>query len=159
MKSIYELSRRAVVIGQAGLAGLAALPSVAWAHSSTQTVRVAEAIPTATVPALPPRWDTATAQELSPFVGQRFRVKSKEHGTLVLKLVAVEASRSGPDRPLALKRREGVRATFDSPDAGPLVADGDGTYRVSHPQIGAADLFMSASPRRYGGSYLEVVLN
>lgn len=153
MSFLNKVSRRTVMAGQAALAGLAALPSVASARIAGTGDGLA---PVAT---LAPRWDTATADELAPFVGERFRVKTQAHGTLVLKLVAVTASASGIDRPSAIRRREGVVATFDSPDIAPLVADGEGVHRVHHPRIGSADLYMAAAPRQNGGSYIEVVLN
>ncbi|MEQ6204701.1 hypothetical protein ABMC88_16790 [Sulfitobacter sp. HNIBRBA2951] len=153
MSFLNKVSRRTVMAGQAALAGLAALPSIASARVASTGAGLAPAT------TLAPRWDTATAEELAPFVGERFRVKTQAHGTLVLKLVAVTASASGDDRPAAIRRREGVVAIFDSPDIAPLVADGEGVHRVHHPRIGSADLYMAAAPRQNGGSYIEVVLN
>ncbi|MEH6832180.1 MAG: hypothetical protein V7661_15215 [Sulfitobacter sp.] len=156
MSFLNKVSRRTVMAGQAALAGVAALPSMASARIAGTDAGLA---PVAKPATLAPRWDTATAEELAPFVGERFRVKTQAHGTLALKLVAVTASTSGIDRPTGIRRREGVVATFDSPDIAPLVADGEGVHRVHHPRIGSADLFMAAAPRQNGGSYIEVVLN
>jgi len=157
MSILNRITRRTALAGKAALAGMAFLPGVAAARSLSP---MAECSPgNATSACLPARWHSATAEELAGYVGDRFRVKSAEHGTLVLKLKAVEASASGPVRPGDLPRREGVTAVFESPDMAPLVADGYGTYRVSHPRIGSADLFMSAAPRRGGGDYIEVTLN
>ncbi|WP_300534579.1 hypothetical protein, partial [uncultured Mameliella sp.] len=64
-----------------------------------------------------------------------------------------------PQRPGHLPRRESVTAVFDSPDSAPLVSDGDGLHRVWHPRMGAADLYMTAVPRRAGGADIEIVLN
>jgi hypothetical protein len=158
MNILTQMTRRGVLACQATAASLMALPSVAAASIGTDPVTVAatgDAIP----PALPPRWDTATAVELAPFVGQRFRVKTQAHGNIVLKLVAVEPALSGTARPAHLPRREGVTAVFESPEMAPLVADGDGLHRVSHPRIGSADLYMTAAPRRFGGHHVSIVLN
>jgi hypothetical protein len=160
MTVLNRLSRRTVLAAQAALAGLTALPGLAMA--STAPVLGAEVDGCATQggkACIPARWHTATAEELAGYIGDRFRVNSAKHGTLVLKLVAVEAHKSGPARPVDLQRREGVTAVFESRDMAPLVADGHGTYRVSHPHIGAADLFASATPRRFGGHHIEIVLN
>lgn len=161
MGVLMMLSRRAVLAGKAALAGLVALPGVALARTPAGAAApTATAAPTVTPAALrPPRWHDATAEELAALVGDRFRVSTREHGDLVLKLVAVEGSTSGAARPAHLPRREGVTAVFDSPDAAPLVADGDGLHRVWHPRMGAADLYMTAVPRRSGGADIEIVLN
>ncbi|MDA3859494.1 MAG: hypothetical protein PF480_14985 [Roseovarius sp.] len=156
MSILNQISRRTVLVGQAALAGLGALPGMALARSPAAALDCAAEGGNACLPA---RWHSATAEELAAHVGDRFRVSSPEHGNLVLKLVAVEPHASGTARPGDLPRREGVTALFESPDMAPLVADGYGTYRVSHPRIGTADLYLSAAPRRNGGNYIEVVLN
>lgn len=141
-------TRRAMV---AGLAGLVALPGgPALAHGSTASP-LAEAAPA--------RWDSTTAEELARHVGERFRFSTAEHGDMVLRLVALEPGYSGPSRPGDLPRREAVTAVFDSPDMTPLVKAGGGIARVSHPRIGAADLYASVTPRRAGGHHIEIVLN
>ena len=94
-----------------------------------------------------------------PLIGDRFRISTSQHGDLVLRLKAVEAGHSGLDRPGHLPRRESVTAVFDSSDSAPLVSDGDGLHRVWHPRMGAADLYMTAVPRRAGGADIEIVLN
>ncbi|ASP20585.1 hypothetical protein ANTHELSMS3_01900 [Antarctobacter heliothermus] len=156
MGVLNSLSRRAVLAGQAALAGLAALPGAAMARTGS-AAQVTEGV--APVVAKAPRWHDATAEELASLVGERFRVSTKAHGDVVLKLVALEQGASGPARPGDLARRESVTALFDSPDAGPLVADGDGLHRVWHPRMGAADLYMTAVPRRHGGADIAIVLN
>lgn len=158
MGVLNSLSRRAVLAGQAALAGLTALPGAALARTghATPAAAVGGAAPVVTKA---PRWHDATAEELAALVGERFRVSTKAHGDVVLKLVALEPGNSGPARPGDLVRRESVTALFDSPDAGPLVADGDGMHRVWHPRMGAADLYMTAAPRRRGGADIAIVLN
>ena len=161
MSVLFNLSRRAVLAGKAALAGLAVLPGAAFARGVVSGQAAAPSggvTPTAAAP-LPPRWHDATAEELAALVGDRFRFSTMGHGDLVLKLKAVEPGASGPARPGDLSRRESVTAVFDSPDAGPLVADGDGLHRVWHPRMGAADLYMTAVPRRSGGADIEIVLN
>ncbi|MFC0157350.1 DUF6916 family protein [Mameliella alba] len=161
MSVLLTVSRRAVLAGKAALAGLAALPGAAFARGEAAGPEALNGAPTAaTTGALrPPRWHDATAEELMPLVGDRFRISTPQHGNLVLRLKAVEAGRSGMDRPRHLPRRESVTVVFDSPDSAPLVADGDGLHRVWHPRMGAADLYMTAVPRRSGGADIEIVLN
>ncbi|MFT5623565.1 MAG: hypothetical protein ACI8Z0_000053 [Lentimonas sp.] len=161
MTVLNRISRRTVLVAQAALAGLSVLPGMASARTASTLDANAGTTGCAaqSKACLPARWHSATADELASYVGDRFRVDSAVHGALVLKLVALEAHASGQSRPAGLTRREGVTAVFESSDMAPLVADGYGTYRVSHPRIGAADLYLSASPRRGGGNYIEVVLN
>lgn len=151
MELLRNLTRRGALASKVAFLGFAALPKTAMAHGGAPTVE--------TSAVLPARWTTATADELAAFVGDRFRVRTKDHGMIVLKLVALETLDSGPARPAGLPRREGVTALFESPDMGPLIADTSGVYRVSHSRIGSADLFLSAIPRRDGGTYIELVLN
>ena len=157
MGFLNQISRRNMMAGQAALAGLAIFPGRAASHTGSATPNGAATGSPADC--LPARWHNATADELAGFVGDRFRVRSRDHGDLVLKLVAVESHQSGESRPGNLPRREGVTLVFDSVDMAPLVRDGYGVHRVSHPRIGSAELFMSASPRRGGGNYVDVVLN
>ena len=91
-------------------------------------------------------------------VGERFRVTSSVAGDVVLKLVAIEPVKSGPARP-GLPRAEGVSLVFDSPDKAPLVACGDGIHRLSHPRLGAADLYFGPRCKRDGDHVIEVILN
>lgn len=149
MDNNNTLSRRAFMATNAALAAAATLPAGTAAASA------------GTPPAggAPLRWTTATAQELSGLVGDRFRVRSAEAGELVLRLVAVEPVNSGPARPADLRRAEGVVAVFDSPDKAPLVQCGHATHRVSHPRLGSADLFFGPICRRGGGHVIEMVLN
>ncbi|WP_417207642.1 DUF6916 family protein [Antarctobacter sp.] len=160
MGVLNSLTRRAVLAGQAALAGLTALPGMALARTETAAPAV-PAVGTAAAPVAvkAPRWHDATAEELASLVGDRFRVSTKAHGDIVLKLVALEPGASGPARPGDLVRRESVTALFDSPDIAPLVADGHGVHRVWHPRMGAADLFMTAVPRKHGGADIAIVLN
>ncbi|WP_323769532.1 DUF6916 family protein [Antarctobacter sp.] len=156
MGVLNSLTRRAVLAGQAALAGLTALPGMAFARTETTAPVVKAAGPVAVKA---PRWHDATAEELASLVGDRFRVSTKAHGNVVLKLVALEPGASGPARPGELVRRESVTALFDSPDVAPLVADGHGVHRVWHPRMGAADLYMTAVPRKHGGADIAIVLN
>lgn len=158
MGVLTRLSRRTVLAGKAALAGLAALPGAALARSPVSG-GTDKALAPASAALQPPRWHDATAEELAALVGDRFRISTRDHGDLVLKLKAIEPGSSGPARPGDLPRRESVTAVFDSPDAAPLVADGDGLHRVWHPRMGAADLYMTAVPRRSGGADIEIVLN
>ncbi|WP_305968676.1 MULTISPECIES: hypothetical protein [unclassified Mameliella] len=161
MSVLLTVSRRAVLAGKAALAGLAALPGAALARGDAAAPDALHGGPAerAADALRPPRWHDATAEELRPLVGDRFRVSTPRHGDMVLRLKAVEAGHSGMDRPAHLPRRESVTAIFDSPDSAPLVADGDGLHRVWHPRMGAADLYMTAVPRRSGGADIEIVLN
>ena len=156
MGILNRISRRAMLVGQAALAGVAAVPGMAATRNAlTGGLETGPAVRTCG----PARWHSATAEELHGHIGERFRVQTRDHGNLVLKLVSVESHNSGGARPDDLPRREGVTAYFESPDIAPLVAEGHGVHRVSHPRIGSADLYMSAMPRRYGGHYVEIVLN
>lgn len=158
--SVPNLTRRAVLAGKAALATLAALPGAALARTAADPAIPASGTASTAVPALrPPRWHDATAEELAALVGDRFRVASPEHGPMVLRLRAVEAGASGAARPAGLPRREAVTLVFDSPDAAPLAAQGDGLLEVRHPRMGAARLYMTAVPRRTGGRDIEIVLN
>jgi hypothetical protein len=157
--SVLNLTRRTVLAGKAALAGLAALPGAALAHTAADPAPLASGTAAPATALRPPRWHDATAEELAALVGERFRVASPEHGSMVLRLVAVEAGASGPARPADLPRREAVTLVFDGPDAAPLVAQGDGLLEVRHPRMGAARLYMTAVPRRRGGSDIEIVLN
>ncbi|WP_425102043.1 DUF6916 family protein [Tropicibacter sp. S64] len=152
MTNQTRMSRRAAVAGTAVCAAAAALPGTASALSDP-------APRTAPASALTPRWTSATADELASFVGQRFRFRSADHGTIALTLVGVVAHVSGPGRPAQLPRREGVTALFDGPDMAPMVAAQHGMYTISHPRLGGADLYVTAAPRRDGRAYIELVLN
>lgn len=103
-------------------------------------------------------WTTATATELEPFIGDRFRVSSDTAGELVLKLVEVIPGNSGPHRPSHLARKESVIAVFDSPDKAPLVDCGHATHTFRHSVLGTADLFAGSVCNRAGEHTIEVVL-
>ena len=152
-----RLTRRGALACQAAFLTTIALPGKVSARIGVPEPSCAN--PTHPLPCAPARWDTATADELAGFVGQRFRVRTRTQGDIVLKLVALEPHASGGARPAHLPRREGVTALFDSPDIAPLLDEGAGTYAVSHPLIGSADLHLGTSPRRDGGTEIVLVLN
>lgn len=156
MTSTNKPNRRTVVAGQAALAVAAALPAGSGAMAATGTPVPGTAADTTRAPA---RWATATAEDLQPFIGQRFRVETAGHGSVVLRLHAVEPVRSGPHRPADLPRAEGVIAVFDSPDKDALAALGHGTHRMRHPRLGNAALYMGPVPSRSQGQLIEVILN
>lgn len=103
-------------------------------------------------------WMTASARELEPFIGDRFRVSSPQAGDLVLRLVAVEPANSGSDRPTHLPRKESVIAVFDSPDKAPLVDCGHATHTFRHHVLGTTDLFAGPVCNRAGDHMIEVAL-
>lgn len=152
MTDTPAINRRGFLATQAaGAAALAALPGEALA--------AVDDTPAAMVPGRATDWARATAAELEPLIGQRFRVRSGAGETLVLRLIGVEPVASGRERPVGLPRAEGAIAVFDSPDIAPLLRTGHGLARVSHPVLGAADLFLASVPRRAGGDVIEIVLN
>ena len=147
-------TRRMVLASKAALTGAIAMPLPAFSKTEAIGTEVQK-----TKAVAPARWATATAEELQPFVGQRFRVKTQDHGSLVLKLCHVESPASDPHRPSHLARRVGVTATFEGADAEVLAASEDCIHRISHPRIGEIDAFIKTMPRQAGGYHLEVVLN
>lgn len=150
MTHSFGWTRRAFLAVKAMLAGSFAIPAGAYAATSG---------PPAQSTVAPARWPTATADELQPFVGQRFRVKTKEHGHVVLKLVDVQSPSADPDRPAHLPRRVSVSALFEGPEANLLAECGDGVHTVSHPRIGKSVAFLKPLPRQGGGYDIEMVLN
>ncbi|QFT93973.1 hypothetical protein FIU86_14080 [Roseovarius sp. THAF9] len=150
-------TRRMVLATKAALTGALALPVPAFAHNSAEPGVSAMDAPM--TPVAPARWETATADELRPFLGQRFRVSTRTHGALALRLVDVASPESDPARPGVLTRRLSVSAIFDGPDAQILAGLEDGIHRLSHPRIGQIDAFLKTLPRRSGGSMIELVLN
>lgn len=159
MSFAHKISRRVALMGQSALAMMAAVPALAKTPVAAAPTGLATERDAAPVARLPARWSDATAEELTAHIGERFRFKSAEHGNVVMRLVDVEAGRSGAARPAHLQRRESVVAVFDSPDKAPLVEAVDGVHRVSHPVIGTADLYAVAVPRRNGDHHVEIVLN
>lgn len=153
MNAQFGWTRRMVLAAKAALAGTLSIPSVAAA-----SVKRATGASVASGQVAPARWPTATALEMQPFVGQRFRVHTEEHGTLVLKLVDVQSPAADPARPATLKRRAGLSALFDGPDAQLLAASEDTTHWISHPKIGKVQAYLKSMPRR-GGYEIEMVLN
>ena len=152
MGTVNKLSRRVFLASQAALAAMAGLPAVSIASSAKAAYAGNRSDTKA-------RWDTATAEDLEQFVGDRFRVRAEGFGDIVMRLVAVEAANSGPHRPVSLARSEGVTAVFESPDMEPLVRAGHQTYSVRHTWLGSADLFLGPVPKRSGGHVIELVLN
>ncbi|WP_144435658.1 DUF6916 family protein [Roseovarius atlanticus] len=150
-------TRRMVLAAKAALTGALALPVPAFARSNAEPG--VPATGAAIAPVAPARWETATADELRPYLGQRFRVSTRTHGSLALRLVDVASPDRDPARPGLLKRRLSVSAIFDGPDAQVLAGLEDGIHRLSHPRIGQIDAFLKTLPRRSGGSMIELVLN
>lgn len=148
-------TRRMVLAAKAAMAGGLSLPTAAMA-TVNPTASTHHSVTSAVAPA---RWPTATAQEMQPFVGQRFRVHTQEHGTLVLKLVDVQSPASDPARPAHLPRRVGMSAVFDGPDAQLLAGSEDTTHSVSHPKIGTIRAYLKTMPRQSGGFEIEMILN
>jgi len=144
------MDRRAVVLGPTALAASAALlPSVTRAAPAALA-----AAPTAAM-----TWATIGAEGLGQLVGQRFRARTADGTALALRLVAVEAVRSGPDRPAALPRAEGVIAVFGGPDAALLPEARQWQLSVSHPRLGSASLLAGPGGADTGSRLVEVVLN
>jgi len=147
MNTLKPMGRRDVVLSGAALATISAVPG-----SAAATAPVAPLAPLS-------GWHRATAAELEPLIGQRFRAHSPETGPVALRLVAVEPVQSGAARPAQLPRPEGVIAVFDSPDKAPLVEAGHRVLRLSHARLGSADLFIGPVRERDGSDLLEIVLN
>ncbi len=151
MSQSVKLNRRSFLAANAALAATSVVPATAATSAASSVTTSATAAPLA--------WHSVTSDALNAFVGDRFRVKTEDGDTLVLRLVAVEPFSSGPDRPVDLPRSEGLIAVFDSPDKACLVDCGHKMHRVSHPNLGSAHLFMGPSQRRNGDHVLEMVLN
>lgn len=147
-------TRRMVLAAKAALAGGLSLPGTAFAAARSGTAQDA-----AIAKLAPARWPTATAEEMQAFVGQRFRVRTQEHGTLAIRLIDVESPASDPARPAHLPRRVGLSAMFDGPDADLLGPLGDGMQSISHPRIGTTDAFLKPIARPNGGYQIEMILN
>ncbi len=156
MNSNNKPTRRTVLAGQAALLAAAAAPGAAQALTPVAETAATNAAPTASIL---PRWETATAEELKQFIGQRFQVQTAEHGNVVLRLKSVEPVHSGAARPAELARADGVSAIFESPDQEALVALGHQTHKVRHARLGSTDLFMGPVPTRNGDPVIEVLLN
>lgn len=150
MASSNSMTRRGVLAVSGAAAASAALPAHAAPELSTRAVQT---------PKGPTTWAKAGYDDLVSLIGERFRVTSPTGASGVLKLVALEAASSGPARPLALGRQEGVVALFDSPDKDFFVGSEAEVYRVSHSRLGSADLFIGRSPLKQGGDLVEMVLN
>jgi len=112
---------------------------------------------------VPMTWKDVTAEGLASLIGDEFQVSSDEVGDIVLTLTVVEPLDSY-QRPNGLKRQEAVIAVFDSPDKDKLSKCAHDIYRVAHPIMGTADLFMTISPKGYSPKgppdhVIELVLN
>lgn len=140
-----KMNRRGFLASQAALAATAAGLSAAPATPATAT-------------GARPDWATATAADLERFIGDRFLVSAPDTGNVVIRLVEVEAVPFGPHAPAHLPRSESVIAVFDSPDKAPIETGGQLTRRVSHPVLGAADLFIGPDRKRDGSNQLVVTL-
>lgn len=152
MNLLSNLSRRTFLSSQAAIAALAGIPvTLRAAYAKTEQPQRKGHVTA--------RWETATADELEQFVGQRFSVQTHGDGHIAMRLSAIEAVDSGPDRPVSVTRREGVTAIFESPDIEPLVRDGHQTVRIRHARLGSADLFLGPVQKRDGSHVIELVLN
>jgi len=139
MTNSMKMNRRAFVAAQAGVA---AMGVSGMAAASTK-----------------PKWETLTVKELKPFIGEQFKVQCDCGLSMQLRLTETIAAKSGWARPANLRRREGVIAVFDSPQAEKFAENGDRSVRISHPELGSFNLFLGATPRRNGGFDIEAVLN
>lgn len=156
MSRISDITRRLFL---AATASLAAWPRGAQASGDESAEAALPVAPKPPISRGRPRWETATAEDLKGFVGQRFRVSSPDLGAFSMRLTEVKPVRSGPARPAHLTRAEALSAIFESPDIGPLVAAGHGTHGLSHPRLGTAQIFMGPIRERNGAHVIEVVLN
>lgn len=107
----------------------------------------------------PPKWETVSSEEMEAFVRDRFWAMADDGTSLTLRMVKVEPTKSGPDRPSFLRRKEGLVATFVSPQIDWFVENGAQTVMMGHPVLGHSNVFISATPKRRGGHELHVVLN
>lgn len=147
LQSISKPTRRVFLAGQAcaltaaGVASAQANPNMSYDIQN------------------PPTWEHAVAKDLSSFLRDRFWARAEDGTTLTLRLVKVEATNSGAQRPSFLKRKEGLVATFVSPQLDWFIENGAQTVMIGHPVLGYNDVFISATPKRRGGHELHVVLN
>ena len=148
LQSISKPTRRVFLAGQACALSTA---GVAFAQASNPNIPYDIQSP--------PTWDHAVAKDMSLFLRDRFWARAEDGTTLTLRLVKVEATNSGARRPSFLKRKEGLVATFVSPQLDWFVENGAQTVMIGHPVLGYSDVFISATPKRRGGHELHVVLN
>ena len=78
-------------------------------------------------------------------VGDSFRVAGAGGA---LRLVSVEPTKSAGPRPKGVSRRRNFIALFEA--AGPDAPQGDATYLVSHPALGAFPLYLGAKAKVSG---------
>ncbi|MEP3892155.1 MAG: hypothetical protein ABJN69_16980 [Hellea sp.] len=134
-----KLNRRLFMAGQASFATLgAAGVAGASTHSS---------------------WKTLGHKNLEPLIGDKFTARTEAGDIMTLKLVDSSPVKSGWHRPVHLKRREGVVATFESNGAAAYAEAGDRVVTMTHKELGRFDVFLSATQKKSGGFELEVVLN
>lgn len=136
------------------LAGQACALSITGAASANASV-----IPPSYDLRTSPTWGNVTPEKMNAFVRDRFTAVARDGTSLSLRLIKVETTHSGPARPRTLERREGLVATFRSPQLNWFVENGAQTVRMNHPVLGHSDIFVSATPKRRGGHELLVVLN
>ncbi|MEL7091706.1 MAG: twin-arginine translocation signal domain-containing protein [Pseudomonadota bacterium] len=141
------INRRHFMAGSAVAAtAVTATPGAAGIDSSTAQPIVTD-------------WARLGPQDMTAFIGHRFRVTAPDGRSGILELIDAEPIPSGPDRPANLPRGEGVVAVFDSPDKDLFLDAEAKMHRVSHPILGSADLLIARSPKRSGGDVIELVLN
>lgn len=107
----------------------------------------------------PPKWENVNSEQMQAFVRDRFWAIAEDGTSLTLRMVKVEATNSGSARPSFLKRKEGLVATFVSPQIDWFVENGAQSVMMGHPVLGYSNVFISATPKRRGGHELHVVLN
>ena len=148
LQNISKPTRRVFLAGQVCVLGAG---SAATAQSSMSVVPYDVQSP--------PKWETMSCEHMEAFVRDRFWAMAEDGTSLTLRLVKVEATKSGPDRPAFLRRKEGLVATFVSPHLNWFVENGAQTVMMGHPVLGHSNVFISATPKRRGGHELHVVLN
>jgi len=142
-----QLNRRNVIIGQACAIGFIGSTAVASATSLPYDLQSA------------PTWETVTYNEMTAFRLQRFWGRGDDGTSFAMRLLRTEAINSGPARPKHLKRKEGVIALFGSPQMDWFIKKGAQNILVGHKVLGHATLYITPSPRRKSGYFLEAVLN
>ena len=147
-KDVSKPTRRVFIAGQICAFGAAsAATAQGVTHSFTYSLQS------------PPTWETANSEHMAAFVRDRFWAIAEDGTSLTLRLVKVEATQSGPDRPSFLSRKEGLVASFVSPQLDWFVQNGAQTVMMGHPVLGHMDVYISPTPKRRGGHELIVVLN
>ena len=101
-----------------------------------------------------PPLHTITAEQMTKYVGSRFRIVGEE--AVDAELLEVVAMPSGAPRPGGLPRNEAFTAVFRTPEGVQLEQQ---TYRVQHAELGRLDLFLGSVPQASGEYALEAVFN